>query len=72
MDLLDESKLLQNLSDRYGLSLLSKAREEVQNHENPALTKYIYLNEQKFCLCFLGQSFSVSYQEIPTKGLQHL
>ena len=42
MDLLDESKLLQNLSDRYGLPLLSTAREEVQNHENPALTKQIY------------------------------
>ena len=42
MDLLDESKLLQNLSDRFGLPLLSTAREEVQNHENPALTKQIY------------------------------
>ena len=41
MDLLDESKLLQNLSDRYGLPLLSTAREEIQNRENPALTNQI-------------------------------
>ena len=39
---MDESKLLQVLLDRYGLPLISTSREEVQNYENPALTKQIF------------------------------
>ena len=42
MDLLDESQLLRNLSFRYGLPLLSNARDEAQNHENPLLSKQMY------------------------------
>ena len=42
MDLLDESQLLRNLSFRYGLPLLSNARDEAQNHENPLLSKKLY------------------------------
>ena len=40
--LLDESQLLRNLSFRYGLSLLSNIRDEVQNHWNPLLSKQLY------------------------------
>ena len=39
---MDESKLLQILSDRYGLPLLSTSRKEVQNYEITALTKQIF------------------------------
>ena len=42
VDLMDESKLLQILSDRYGLPLLSTSRKEVQNYEITALTKQIF------------------------------
>ena len=42
MDLLDESQLLQNLSFRYGLTLLSNTSDEVQNHKNPLLSKQLY------------------------------
>jgi len=42
MDLLDESQLLRNLSFRYGLPLLSNARDEAQNHEKPLLSKQMY------------------------------
>ena len=42
MDLLDESQLLRNLSSRYVLPLLSNIRDEVQNHENPLLSKQLY------------------------------
>jgi hypothetical protein len=42
MDLLDESQLLRNLSIRYALPLLSNTRDEVQNHENPLLSKQLY------------------------------
>ena len=42
MDLLDESQLLRNLSNRYGLPLLSNTRDEVQNHEKTLLAKQLY------------------------------
>ena len=42
MDLLDESQLLRNLSNRYGLPLLSDTRDEVQNHESPLFSKQLY------------------------------
>ena len=42
MDLLDDSQLLRNLSFRYGLPLLSNARDEAQNHENLLLSKQMY------------------------------
>ena len=42
MDLLDESQLLRNLSNRYGLALLSNTHDEVQNHEKPLFSKQLY------------------------------
>jgi len=42
MDLLDESQLLRNLSNRYGLPLLSNTHVEVQNHEKPLFSKQLY------------------------------
>ena len=42
MDLLDESQLLRNLSNRYGLPLLSNTHDEVQNHEKPLFSKQLY------------------------------
>ena len=42
MDLLDESQLLRNLSNRYGLPLLSNTGDEVQNHEKPLFSKQLY------------------------------
>ena len=47
MDLLDESQLLQNLSIRYGLPLLSITRDEVQNHENLLLSKQLYKRKSR-------------------------
>ena len=42
MDLLDETHLLQNLSKRYSLPLLSTTCEEVQNHEIPSIAKQLF------------------------------
>ena len=42
MDLLEESHLLQNMSDHYNLPLLSKTLDEVQNYENLPLSKQLY------------------------------
>ncbi|MEE3267202.1 MAG: hypothetical protein VX221_10560, partial [SAR324 cluster bacterium] len=42
MDLLDESELLRNLSNRYGLPLLSNTRDEVQNHEKTLFSKQLF------------------------------
>ncbi len=38
MDLLEEPHLLQNMSDRYNLPLLSTTLDEVQNYENLPLS----------------------------------
>ena len=42
MDLLEEPHLLRNMSDRYNLPLLSTTLDEVQNYENPPLSKQLY------------------------------
>ena len=42
MDLLEESHLLQKMSDRYNLPLLSTTLDEVQNYENLPLSKQLY------------------------------
>ena len=42
MDLLEESHLLQNMSDRYNLPQLSTTLDEVQNYENLPLSKQLY------------------------------
>ena len=47
IDLLDESQQLPNLSIHYGLPLLSNTPDEVQNHENPLLSKHC-INVQVF------------------------
>ena len=39
MDLLEESHLLQNMSDHYNLPLLSTTFDKVQNYENLPLSK---------------------------------
>ena len=41
-DFLDASQLLQDLSNCYGLLLLSNSRDKVQNHENPLFSEQLH------------------------------
>ena len=47
MDLLDESQLLRNLSNRYGLRLLSNTHDEVKITKNPFFQNN-FMNAQVF------------------------
>ena len=42
MDLLEETHLLQKMSDRYNFLLLSTTLDEVQNYENLPFSKQLY------------------------------